>query len=208
MAFTPDDIKAIFSNPFFTEAKQFEGPHWALLLALYCGARSSSEIARVKLRDIYKEQGVDVIDLIDATKNVQSKRIVPLHRDLIDFGFFDYVNRMKAQNSGALFPEWQNSRRDKYNRWFLRTYKAIVGINDRRKVFHSFRHSLKTALARHSVNRDVSDLITGHKDQSVGGIYISDQATTMVQSMAEGIRRVDFGLTAYLARKSDKLPMM
>ena len=67
-------------------------------------------------------------------------------------------------------------------------------IDDRRKVFHSFRHTLKTALARYGVNRDVSDLITGHKDQSVGGIYIGDASVTMVKAMAEGLNRVEFQL--------------
>lgn len=61
-------------------------------------------------------------------------------------------------------------------------------------MFHSFRHTLKTALARYGVNRDVSDMITGHKDQSVGGIYIGDQAVTMVQAMNDGLKRVDFNL--------------
>jgi integrase len=63
-------------------------------------------------------------------------------------------------------------------------------------VFHSFRHSLKTALARHGVNRDVSDMITGHKDQSVGGIYIGEAALTMIEAMSEGINRVRFAFTA------------
>ena len=106
---------------------------------------------------------------------------------------------LKAAGGAKLFPTWEPE--DKINRWFLRTYKKRVGINDSRKVFHSFRHNLKTALARYGVNRDVSDLITGHKDQSVGGIYISDQALTMVQAMSEGINRVDYGIMGYLRNR-------
>jgi integrase len=194
--FSNDDLKAIFSHPFFVEAKAFEDRHWAILLALYTGARSSSEVQRLKLVDIYEEQGVPVLHMIEASKNVQSRRIVPIHKDLVSLGLMDRVAALRKKGETKLFPSWEPD--DKINRWFLRTYKKEVGIDDSRKVFHSFRHNLKTALARYGVNRDVSDLITGHKDQSVGGIYISDQALTMVQAMSEGINRVDFGVLTYL----------
>ncbi len=199
VSFSNEDLAVIFGNPFFKEVETYEDRHWAILLALYTGARSSSEIQRVKLTDIYEEQGVPVIHLIEATKNVHSKRLVPIHKDLIELGFLDRVQALRDQKETKLFPTWEP--KNKINNWFLNTYKKKVGINDRRKVFHSFRHSLKTALARYGVNRDISDLITGHKDQSVGGIYISDQALTMVQAMNEGINRVDFGVKGYLDTK-------
>jgi integrase len=190
--FNPDDLKAIFGSDLFKRPKDYGTQQWALLVALYTGARSSSEIARIRLADIYEEQGVNVINLSLASKNVRSKRIVPIHPALIELGFLDYVTKLREKGGERLFPDWEPE--DKINRWFLRTYKAEVGIHDDRKVFHSFRHTLKTALARYGVNRDVSDLITGHKDQSVGGIYIGDQAVTMVKAMEEGLSRVDFGL--------------
>jgi integrase len=190
--FTQDDLKAIFSNELFKHPARYETPQWALLLALYTGARSSSEIARIRLADIYEEQGVSVINLSLASKNVRSKRIVPVHDALIRLGFLPYVDKLRRKGKERLFPDWEPE--DKINRWFLRSYKPLVGINDSRKVFHSFRHTLKTALARYGVNRDVSDLITGHADQSVGGIYIGDAAVTMVQAMSDGINRIDFKL--------------
>lgn len=190
--FSHDDLKAIFGNELFKRPASYGTPQWALLLALYTGARSSSEIARIKLADIYKEQDINVIHLTEASKNVRSKRIVPVHSALVDLGFLAYVEKLRRKGQERLFPDWEPE--DKINRWFLRTYKPLVGINDSRKVFHSFRHTLKTALARHGVNRDVSDLITGHKDQSVGGIYIGDQAVTMVQAMHDSLNRVTFDL--------------
>jgi integrase len=159
---------------------------------LFTGARSSSEIARIKLTDIFEEQGVWVFNLEEATKNRRSKRIVPVHQKLIDLGLLRYVEKLREAGKVRLFPDWQPE--DKVNRWFLRTFMPAIGITDKRKVFHSFRHSLKTALAQYGVNRDVSDLITGHKDQSVGGIYIGDASVTMITAMAEGLGRVDFKL--------------
>lgn len=193
--FSPHDLKAIFGHDLFKRPAEYASRQWALLLALYTGARSSSEIARVKLADIYEEQGIAVVHLVEASKNVRSKRIVPIHSALINLGFLTYVETLRRKGQERLFPDWEPE--DKINRWFLRSYKPLVGINDSRKVFHSFRHTLKTALARHAVNRDVSDLITGHKDQSVGGIYIGDQAVTMIQAMHDGLNRVAFDLPAH-----------
>lgn len=190
IGFNKDDLARMFGDPLFERPNEFGTRQWALLVALYTGARSSSEIARIKLTDIYEEQGVWVFDLEEATKNVRSKRLVPIHAKLIELGLLGYVRGLQRKGESRLFPDWEPE--DKINRWFLRTFKRQVGIGDRRKVFHSFRHTLKTALAHHGVNRDVSDLITGHKDQSVGGIYIGDASVTMVRSMKEGIDRVEF----------------
>ena len=192
--FTQDDLKRIFGSDLFKEP-DYKTKQWALLLALYTGARSSSEIARIRLRDVYEEQGIPVIMLAMASKNQHSKRLVPIHAHLIDRGLLKYVELLRNAGETRLFPDWEPE--DKINRWFLRSYRSEVGINDPRKVFHSFRHTLKTALARYGVNRDVSDLITGHKDQSVGGIYIGDASTTMVKAMAEGLNRVEFHMNSF-----------
>jgi site-specific recombinase XerD len=190
--FSKDDLARIFGHAMFTDPSTYGTRQWALLVALYTGARSSSEIARIKLSDIYQEQGVWVFDLEEATKNLHSKRLVPVHRKLLELGLLAYVEQLRLAGAERLFPDWAPEH--KINRWFLRTFKAEIGITDKRKVFHSFRHSLKTALALHGVNRDVSDMITGHKDQSVGGVYIGDASVTMVKAMKEGIDRVEFDL--------------
>jgi len=192
VGFNRDDLKRIFGHEMFADPTKYETRQWALLVALFTGARSSSEIARIKLTDIFEEQGVWVFNLEEATKNRRSKRIVPVHQKLIDLGLLRYVEKLREAGKARLFPDWQPE--DKVNRWFLRTFMPAIGITDDRKVFHSFRHSLKTALAQYGVNRDVSDLITGHKDQSVGGIYIGDASVTMITAMAEGLGRVDFKL--------------
>lgn len=188
--FSNDDLGRIFGSKLFAPGAAYGTHQWALLVALFSGARSSSEIARIRLEDIYEEQGVLVFHLADASKNERSKRLVPVHQSLIALGLPAYVDKLRKGGKTLLFPDWIPE--DKINRWFLRTYRAEVGIHDQRKVFHSFRHSLKTALARAGVARDVSDLITGHQDQSVAGIYIHDKQTTMIGAMADGLNRVAF----------------
>ena len=110
-----------------------------------------------------------------------------VHR--IDLGLLDYAKTLRERSEALLFPDWQPE--DKINRWFLRTFLPGVGINDPRKVFHSFRHTLKTALVRSGCPRDVSDNITGHKDQSVASDYIHEAP---LKRMSDALNKVTFGL--------------
>src|SRR5690606_24097031 len=89
--FDQDDLKAIFGHEMFADPATYETKQWALLLALYTGARSSSELAPLKVANIYEEQGVMIMNLAEASKNVRSKRFVPVHSDLVRLGFLDYV---------------------------------------------------------------------------------------------------------------------
>ena len=187
--FDAGDLKRIFGNPLFADPATYATKQWALLLALYTGARSSSELARLRVADLTTEQGVPVLYLSGASKNAHSVRHVPLHRDLIDMGFPAYVKRMKDKGADLLFPDWQPE--DRINRWFLRTYLPAIGITDKRKVLHSFRHLLKTALARSGCSRELSDLLTGHKDQTVAAQYV--HAAPLVR-MKEALDEVTFDL--------------
>lgn len=189
LPFTKGEIARIFGTDLFAKPASYTTRQWALLVALYTGARASSEIARIKLADIREEQGVMVFDLREASKNLHSKRLVPVHADLIKLGILDYVKALELRGETMLFPDWQPE--DRINRWFLRTYLPSIGITDKAKVFHSFRHTLKTELTRTGCTKEVSDLITGHKDQSVAADYIHD---VPLKRMADALNRVSFDL--------------
>ncbi|WP_178133842.1 site-specific integrase [Vineibacter terrae] len=188
--FTPGELAKIFGPPLFAPEVPFDTRHWALLLALFTGARSSSELARLRLDEIYTEQGVLVFHLAGASKNVRSKRIVPVHDELIRLGLREYVQMLRDKHETLLFPDWKP--KDKINDWFNRTYRHQQGVTGKGKVFHSFRHTLKTALARAGVAKELNDLITGHADQTVSGTYIHDQATNMIVAMAAALNKVTF----------------
>ena len=187
LPFDKAELKRIFGTDLFADPAAYESRQWALLVALYTGARSSSEIARIKLADIREEQGVRVFDLNEATKNAHSQRLVPIHDDLLMLGLDRRIADLRSAGALRLFPDWEPE--DKINRWFLRTYLPSVGINDKTKVFHSFRHTLKTELVRTGCPRELSDLITGHKDQSVAADYI--HAAPLLR-MREALNKVRF----------------
>lgn len=149
------------------------------------------------MSDVRDESGILMLDLQEATKNAHSKRLVPVHRDLVKLGMLDYVASLRASGAVRLFPDWQPE--DKINRWFLRTYLPSVGIEDGKKVFHSFRHTLKTELIRTGCTKELSDLITGHEDQSVAAVYVHD---VPLKRMQEALNRVTFKLPMLSAEPS------
>lgn len=187
--FSPDDLNRIFGEHFAPDGR-FGTNQWALLVALFTGARSQSEIRRIKLSDVRQEQGVLVFNLEEASKNLNSKRLVPVHQRLIELGLMEHVDALRRAGETRLFPDWEPD--DKVNRWFLRTYKPRVGIHDDRKVFHCFRNTMLKALASVGIAREVRELIAGHADQSMSNVYITERHTTMAGLMAEALNRVEF----------------
>jgi hypothetical protein len=134
-------------------------------------------------------------------------RIVPAHSTLIRLGLRERVNSLRKAGHAHLFPEWfatgetAKSRASAVERTvnqtfsqfiprqFNRTYLKNVGITDPKKVFHSFRHTLKTALSLAGVSREVSNNITGHDDSSAAGGYIHDVS---IEEMKVALESVQF----------------
>lgn len=190
LPFTKDELQTIFGDPIFADPASYGTNQWALLVMLYTGVRNSSEMARMKLANIYEEQGVPVFFLADASKNQRSKRIVPIHDDLIRLGFLHHVERLRASGQTYLFPEWAK-RTDKVNDWFNNTFLVKLGIKTKQKVFYSFRHTLATELAKAGVPRELSKMISGHAPQEVASVYIHASPVTL---MSDALNKVKFNL--------------
>ena len=155
--FTPEELQRIFSAPLFTRhmvrhrAKEIAAApsqFWAPLLALYTGARQE-EISSLRGDDIVIVDGVTCISLnISHNRTLKSGkkniRQVPVHSALLHLGFTNLARR-----KGPLFPELTPNKYGKVarpiSRFFARFFDEI-GISDKKKVFHSFRHTLIDAL--------------------------------------------------------------
>lgn len=163
LPFSGDDLKLIFPTAMFkSDLGEFE---WAMLISLYGGMRAS-ELAQVKLSSVCHERGVLVFDIEEKTKNVGSKRIVPVHGALIGHGLDKRITTLKAAGETHLFPKWYGdgmkakqaateygtaSLNQYFPRFiprkFNRNYLPKLGIGER-KVWHSLRHTFKTQLSR------------------------------------------------------------
>lgn len=202
--FSPGDLSKIFAPPLFGSAKDYGERQWMLLTALFTGFRAS-EIAQLRLDSIRHERRILVFAVEEETKNQASKRLTPVHSTLLRLGLEGLVAKLRSAGETHLFPEWFKAAQSMlaaedgrdvnqpYSqflpRWFNRTYLPKVGIHDERKVFHSFRHTLKTALARAGVPRSTSDEITGHDDRTSGARYVHE---TSVEAMKEALEKIHF----------------
>ena len=200
--FTPGDLAKIFAPPLFQKRGPLGERQWATLIALHTGFRAS-EIAQLKLDSVRHERGVLAFAVEEETKTRGSVRMTPVHSTLVRLGIERRVATLRAAGEAHLFPEWhqtanavpksgiERARNIPYSqvlpRWFNRTYLPSIGIIDDRKVFHSFRHTLKTALSRAGVPRSISDNITGHDDQTAGAKYVHE---TSIEAMRDALERI------------------
>lgn len=168
--FSNDDIIKMFSG-IYEKGEDF---FWIFILALTSGARLN-EIAQLRVKDVAVEDGFCCIHLHcdpdeygpRSAKNASSIRKVPLRQEIAEA--FDAFAKRKME--GLLFPDFQ-SKGGTSNK----ASKRVMGwvrqhIEDRRKVFHSFRHYLEDACRAAGVPKDMRYRITGHKDSDVGESY-------------------------------------
>lgn len=194
--FEPEDLRTIFASSLFKGYRkpgqehlggttiQWGARYWVMLLGVQTGARIN-EIGQLRVGDVRcdPESGIWFISIAaDAEtleggrrlKTAASARVVPLHPRLVELGFLDYVEQRRNGGTEYLFPDLEHHSASEptknLSRWYGRYFDRI-GITDRRKSFHSFRHLMKTWLRRRNINRDVSDFITGHARSGVSGSY-------------------------------------
>ncbi|MEA2983299.1 MAG: hypothetical protein QOF09_5122 [Alphaproteobacteria bacterium] len=181
---------------------------WAALISLFSGMRAS-ELAQMKLDSVRTERGVLVFAVEEATKTLGSQRLIPVHSALLDAGLAARVADLRQQGETHLFPVWyrqamQSKERtaksggnSAVNHYFPRfipkrfndSYLPKIGIADRRKSWHSFRHTFKTGLDRAGVPRSMQDDLCGHADHSAGAGYVHGAS---VEAMKEAIEKLKF----------------
>ena len=106
-----------------------------------------------------------VIDIVKG-KNANATRRVPVHQQLIKLVLLDYVGELRNALYKKLFPHIQpgtNGYRKNMTRMFG-TYLDLPEVNivNPLKVFHSFRHTVVTALTNAGVNDGLKRAMVGH----------------------------------------------
>ncbi len=107
-------------------------------------------------------------------KNEASNRLVPLHPKLVELGFIGYVIKLPDQ-TGRVFPGLKavgigKKLTDKVGQWFS-LYKQECGIEDKAKVFHSFRHTWKTHAVDAGIPERVCRQFQGHEGKDAADKY-------------------------------------
>lgn len=186
--FRVDELQALFSAPLFTGSAAREGAglyqpgservddwrYWLPLMALYSGARLN-ELCGLRLDDFEEEDGVPFFHVRASDerslKTSASKRVVPVHRTLIDLGLLATLDQLRRAGENRLFPNLTPGPRGhlshKPSKFFGRLIDKALG-EDCPVVFHSFRHTFITGLRKARVPREVRTALVGHED---GGVH-------------------------------------
>ncbi|AWM88274.1 site-specific integrase [Microvirga sp. 17 mud 1-3] len=190
LPFSSDELRMIFVNgPVHGSGKRFRGGQgeaqfWLPLLALFTGARLA-ELAQLRVCDIHVDRsGLAYLDIATSggrtVKTRTSIRKLPIHSELRRLGFLEYIEGVRVASSNEnrdLWPEVQSAkgraRSAAFSQWFNGYLRSkAVGIQDPRKVFHSFRHLFKDMCRDAGLSEDVHDALTGHgAGSSVGRRY-------------------------------------
>ena len=153
--------------------------YWIPLIALYTGARMS-EVIQMTASDIKTEDNVTFFDINEdssdkSLKTTQSKRKIPIHSDLIKFGFIDYVENIKKLGEDRLFHQitpYNGDYSHKFSKWFSR-FLDRFNIKTDKTSFHSFRHSFRDSLKTKTTETLVRALM-GHEKGDTHNSYGSN----------------------------------
>lgn len=211
--FTDEDLCKLFNSDEYLKTGAFEtsGMYWAPLLALFTGAREA-EILQLEKHDIYRDGRFWVIRIddidpesTDDLKHVKqdgSRRIVPIHKQLIKLGFLDYVKKQDTR----IFPDEPRKARGNFDNFSKRfkTYRirnGVVVTNPMEmKDFHSFRHTIETRLAdqrykgprKSHYDQGIIDGIIGHASTKRSMGESTYTHTQFIEVKHSAIHRLDY----------------
>jgi len=206
--FDDDDLKALFlSDEYIKGTFKRSSDYWVPLIALFTGARLG-EIAQLTLDDIKKVEEGWVFDINEegegkSIKNKSgSKRIIPIHKQLINLNFLEFAEHIKKLKQTKLFFDEQRSVQGKFGQlqkrmsYYIRHISKIESTREKTKVFHSFRHLVRTRLVEEGIDERVIDSIVGHsnRDRSVGSSHYthSEYVHQKIDAMKKLKYDVDF----------------
>lgn len=164
-----DEWGRIREAPELTAAKQ-----WVPIICAFTGARVS-EITQLRKEDIRKIDGNLVMRITPEAGTVKTGeyRDVPLHRQIVDEGFADFV---AARSDGPLFhngtdPDGYEAKAKRYSNrlasWLSSSGLTPEGLQPN----HAWRHRLKTQCRELGISDRVVDAIQGHAGKTAGDNY-------------------------------------
>lgn len=171
--------------------------YWLPLLGIFTGARLG-ELVQLQVSDFRREGDFWVLDMLDLDdgdddddsegsasksqklekrfKSASSRRLVPVHEQLLRLGFQEYVDKQRRSNEALLFPRLHRSHTSEkaakgFSKWFGKYRRTAVGVKGRGTNFHSFRHGFKDRLREVTQSDEIRNRLCGHSAKTVGETY-------------------------------------
>ncbi len=195
-AFRPDEYRRVLKAALAiteTDTPDKAAKRWVPWLCAYTGARPG-EIAQLRASDVIQEDGIWALRITPEAGPVKGRepRVVPLHDDLIERGFLDFVAK---HGSGPLFynadkrgQETSLTKRKKPRsvqaRQRLAAWVRGLGVGGNGlSPLHGWRHTFKRRAARAGIEPGMRDAIVGHSPRTVADEYevptLEDMAAAM-----------------------------
>ena len=208
--FTADELRKIFkpetylkwtihfSHPYRKDRVSNHLPYyWIFLLGIFSGMRTN-EMCQILLSQVKKEKGIWFIFIEDSeetkVKTENAIRKVPLHPQLIDLGFVDYVTAQKKSKRGRLFWELSEDRdgfASHVSRHYNQRFLPAVGVWKKyTKVLYCTRHTFINKLYSEMVDENVIKVLVGHEKEFTMKHYGGDPFTP--ERLLEEISKVSY----------------
>lgn len=184
----PSRAELIQQGPFVFQC----GLYWVPLILVYSGARRS-EIAALDVGDIRVKNGIPYVSIHRITegkrgrglKNTASKRLVPLHSELIRLGLLQYVEEIKRLGHEKLFPDLINpkNRVDDMGDNLYGVLKELIEAHDqdnpddrldRPRFVHELRHAFNNAIKQAGIHLEHRSELLGQVVPGVNAKIYSD----------------------------------
>jgi integrase len=209
-AYSSDDIGKLLASPLYVDTSRARGSYqkhpehyWIPLIGLFSGMRLN-EICQLHVEDIEEIDGVFCFSInaegTKRLKNLSSRRVVPIHPELIRLGLVRYVSRVRGEGASRF---WMNleGKRDGHgqdmSKWYQRFNRKNITTNPKR-VFHSFRHCVGNDLKQRKVEGSIISELLGHSQTSITlGRYGKSYEP---QVLLEALMTLDYGVSDALAR--------
>ncbi|EII3144999.1 tyrosine-type recombinase/integrase [Vibrio parahaemolyticus O3:K56] len=167
------ELKKLFSSSEYRKKDvQF---NWTTKIQLYHGCRPS-EVCQLTTSDIQIIEGVPCITISDSEADQRLKtsnalRIVPLHNQLINEGFLEYVQGRREQKQKQLFdykPHGDNKDWSFRYRTNLGKLQTAIGMKpNARPTAYSFRHTFIDELKIADTPEHIVAEIVGHAHPNI-----------------------------------------
>lgn len=170
-AYTSDDLKKLTGS--LAEVKK-DAPErfWVPLVGMYSAMRLN-EICQLYVADVAEVDGIWCFDINGdkdkRLKNLASKRMIPIHPKLLELGFIDYIDKLKTRGAVRLWerlPAGRDGYSHLFGKWYQRHNREHI-TQDKKKCFHSFRHTVADTLKQAGVAEGVIAEILGHSNDSI-----------------------------------------
>lgn len=173
LSFSDEQLEVLTSALLATSDPNIEHHKWGTLIGIHTGARLN-EIAQLYLEDVSQVGGIWCFDInrkagtLKKLKNDASKRVVPIHPKLLEYGFLDYLHRMKMRKGNErLFPQLSYTKADGFGRnlgrWVNETLLPDLNLKTKQLTFHSLRHTMVRRLIAADVSQAHIMAIVGHE---------------------------------------------